>query len=74
MKKKYKSCITFDTEYHRDLFEDWMSNLGEQLFDQQLDVEKENVTDVPCNLLTKSLIFRYPVRGEILVKAVEDEE
>lgn len=69
---KYETVISFDNKYYRDLFEDWMSNLGEQLFDQQLDVEKENEVDMPKKLLNKVLIFNYPKKGVIKVKSIEE--
>lgn len=69
---KYETVISFDNKYYRDLFEDWMSNLGEQLFDEQLDVEKENEVDMPKKLLNKGLIFDYPKKGVIRVKSIEE--
>lgn len=77
MMKRTIVTIEFDEKYHAQLFEDWMSNLGEQEYWQQLDVEKENRTlfgdGCPTKLLDKHPRFDYPKRGKIVVTS-EDEE
>lgn len=70
---KYTTIIKFENKYHRDLFEDWMSNLGEQEFNRQLDVEKENETDIPKRLIKTGIVFKYPKKGFIITEVYEDE-
>jgi hypothetical protein len=70
--KKYIVTMEFDQKYHGKLFEGWMSNLGEQLFHNQLDVEIEN-NECPKKLQTKALDFKYPKAGYIVVKSEEAE-
>jgi hypothetical protein len=81
MKRTYKTTIEFENKYHRDLFESWMSNIGEQEFDRQLEVEKENQRlfgsgqdHCPKSLLDTGLIFRYPKKGMIKTEAIFEEE
>lgn len=69
---KYAVTIEFDEKYHGKLFEEWMSNLGEQLFHSQLDVEIEN-GECPKKLQKKALDFKYPKAGRITVESGDVE-
>lgn len=72
--KKYTSVIEFEHKWHRDIFEMWLSEVGEQDYWNMLDSLKENEGDCPKKLLNLDISFNYPKDGSIITSVYESEE